>query len=254
MVCGSCTDRAEVDVDVKQPRAMLRKVTAIARPALACSLRAMDRAPPTLAEPVPEPSAGGAAGRRVVAVMLALLVALGGWLRFSDRIAGWIPSLAPLAASGGGAAGNGQVSALLELGLIPASAGLPAVRAMNLPRNDELALAQAVERRRLRLVQVPLFERDGGTGAVVQVDANGLTRIVRLATQPVVLTVPMAQVGSLRFRLLDAAPGASLGDSPGASPGNSPGGVGIGAITLTGPAALPTLRMGQELDVGVIAQ
>ena len=222
-------------------RTLLRKVTAIARAAPACFHLEMDRTPTTLAEPVPAPSGGGAAGLRGLAVMLAVLVAVGGWVRFSDRIAGWIPSLAPLAASGGGAA-DGRVGALLELGLIPASAGVPAVRAMNLPAQDESALAQAVERRRLRLVRVPLFERDGGAGAVVQVDANGLTQVVRLATQPIVLTVPMAQVGSLRFRLL------------GNPPGGAPPGVGIGAITLTGPLALPTLRAGQELDVGVVAQ
>ncbi len=203
----------------------------------------MDRAPSPLAEPVPAASGSGTAGLRVLAVTLAALVAVGGWVRFSDRIAGWIPSLAPLAASGGGAAADGQVSALLELGLIPAGAALPAVRAMNLPSKDESALAQLVERRRLRLVRVPLFERDGGTGAVVQVDANGLTQVVHLATQPIVLTVPMAQVGSLRFRLLGTSGG-----------GARPGGVGIGAITRTGPLALPTLQAGQELDVGVVAQ
>ena len=207
----------------------------------------MDRAPSTLAEPVPAPSGGGAAGLRALAVMLAVLVAVGGWVRFSDRIAGWIPSLAPLAASGGAAAADGRVGALLELGLIPASAGVPAVRAMTLPAKDESALAQAVERRRLRLVRVPLFERDGGSGAVVQVDANGLTQVVHLAAQPIVLTVPMAQVGSLRFRLLGAPPDV-------ASPGGIQPGVGIGAITLTGPTALPTLQAGQELDVGVVAQ
>ncbi len=202
----------------------------------------MDRAPSSLAEPVPAPSGSGTAGLRALAVTLAALLAVGGWVRFSDRIAGWVPALAPLAASGGAAAADGQVGALLELGLLPASAGVPAVQAMNLPATDASALAQAVERRRLRLVRVPLFERDGGTGAVVQVDANGLTQVVHLATQPIVLTVPMAQVGSLRFRLLGAAPGGALP------------GVGIGAITLTGPLALPTLQAGQELDVGVVAQ
>ncbi len=201
----------------------------------------MDRAPSPLAEPVLAPSGGGAAGVRALAVMLALLVAVGGWVRFSDRIAGWIPALAPLAASGGAAAGD-RVRALLELGLIPAGDDLQAVGAMNLPFNEASALAQAVERRRLRLVRVPLFERDGGSGAVVRVDANGLSQIVRLSAQPIVLTVPMAEVGSLRFRLLGASPGAAAG------------GVGIGAITLTGPLALPTLQDGQELDVGVIAQ
>ena len=169
--------------------------------------------------------------------MLALLVAVGGWVRFSERIASWFPALSPLAMSGGAAARD-QVGALLELGLVPVGAGLPAVQAMGLPTRQAATLAQAVERRRLRLVRVPLFERDGGSGAVLQVDANGLTQTVHLAMQPIVLTVPMAQVGSLRFRLLDARPG----------------GVGIGAITLTGPLALPTLQAGQELDVGVVAQ
>ncbi len=205
----------------------------------------MDRAPSLSAEPVPAPSGGGVAGLRALAVMLALLVAVGGWLRFSERIGGWIPALAPLAAAGG-AVSHDQVRALLELGLIPAGAEQPALQAIGLPTQDASALARAVERRRLRLVRVPLFERDGGSGAVVQVDANGLTQIVHLAAQPIVLTMPIAEVGSLRFRL--------LAGSPGAAPGAPAGSVGIGAITLTGPLALPTLQAVKEMDVGVLDQ
>jgi hypothetical protein len=183
------------------------------------------------------PQAAEASGwRTFYVVALTMLVAAGAWVRFSDSIAGLVPGLA--APGQAAAPSDHRVQGLLELGLIPAAASNEAVLAMMLPAGDEAALRQAVGRRRARLVRMPLFESDGGSGAMVQVEADGLTRLVQLTAQPVVLTIPMAQVGTVRFRPLDARPG----------------GVGIGAITLTGPVTLPTLAAGQLLEVGVVAQ
>lgn len=188
---------------------------------------------------LPQSSEGGGL-RRAGFLALLLVVAAGAWVRFSDRIAEWAPGLAaPVHA----AASSDQVSGLLELGLIPASASRAAIQAMQLPDQDAATLQQAVSRDRLRLVRLPLFERDGGTGATVLVDANGLTRVVHLTAQPVVLSIPMAQAGNLSFRLLEGPPSAGAGP-----------GVGIGAITLNGPVALPTLATGQILEVGIVAQ
>ena len=196
----------------------------------------MQRALPEPAEPILPQAGESSVTRRVGYTLLLLLVVTGGWVRFSDRIAGLLPGLA---APGQAVAKPGQVAALLELGLAPAASDAAAVQAMQLPAPDATALNQAISRRRVRLVQLPLFERDGATGAAVEVNANGLSRVIRLTAEPVVLTIPMEQVGSVTFRLLGGA---------------LPGGVGIGAITLTGPMALPTLAAGQLLQVGVVAQ
>ena len=169
-------------------------------------------------------------------MFLMLVVLMGGWVRFSDQIGQLAPGLAaPVQTNASGT----RVKALLELGLTPVAASAAATQAMNLPSSDTAALQLALDRRRLRLVQLPLFERDGGTGATVEVNANGLTRVISLGAEPVVLSIPIAQVGTVTFRLL----GGSL-----------PGGVGIGAVTLTGPMALPTLAAGQVLSIGVVAQ
>lgn len=184
------------------------------------------------------PQSGQSSGLRTSCyAVLALLVATGAWIRFSDRIAAVVPSLA---APGSTAPQPDQVRGLVELGLIPVAATNAAVQAMALPATDEAALRLAISRRQMRLVQMPLFERDGGSGAIVQVNANGLTRIVHLTAEPTVVTVPMAQVGTVSFRLIG-------GSSP-------PGGVGIGAITLVGPVALPSLAAGDLLEVGIVAQ
>ncbi len=196
----------------------------------------MQTALPDLAEPRLPQSGEASGSRRLGCALLVLLVATGAWVRFSDRIAGWAPGLAaPVQA----APGSGKVDGLLELGLTPVAATTAAVQSMRLPAPDEAALTSSLRDRRLRLVQLPLFERDGGTGAVVQVDANGLERIIHLTAQPMLLTIPMDHVGNVTFRLVSPA---------------LPSGVGIGAITLTGPQALPTLAGGQILQVGVVAQ
>lgn len=197
----------------------------------------MQRALPDLVEPgLPQP--GEASGpRRLGIAMLVLLVALGAWIRLSDRIAHWAPGLA--APVGLSSASRDGIDALIELGLTPRASTEAAVQAMRLPAPDEAALTRALGERRVRLVQLPLFERDGGSGAVVQVDADGLERIIHLTPEPTVLSIPMARVGNLTFRLIGGAP---------------PAGVGIGAITLTGPQALPTLADGKLLQVGIVAQ
>lgn len=197
----------------------------------------MQRASPELAEPILPQSSEASGSRRLGCAVLVLLVAMGAWVKFSDRIAGWAPGLAaPVHLP---ASSNDTLDGLLELGLTPVAATTAAVQSMQLPAPDEAALNASLRDRRLRLVQLPLFERDGGTGAVVQVDANGLKRIIHLTPEPTVLIIPMAQVGSVTFRLISGA---------------LPTGVGIGAFTLTGPQPLPTLASGQILQIGVVAQ
>ena len=196
----------------------------------------MERSAPQPFEASLPQSSEGSGLRTFCYAVLALLVAAGAWVRFSDRIAGVVPGLA---APGTTATPPAGVRGLVELGLIPAAATDAAVQAMGLPAGDAAALQQAIDRRQMRLVRMPLFERDGGTGATVQVNANGLSRVVHLTAQPVVLTIPMAQVGSVSFRLLGGSP---------------PGGVGIGTVTLVGPVMLPTLAAGDTLEVGIVAQ
>ncbi len=195
----------------------------------------MDRSAPQPFEASLPQSSEGSGLRTFCYAMLALLVAAGAWVRFSDRIASVLPGLA----APGTTAPPAGLRGLVELGLTPVAATDAAVQAMGLPAGDAAALRQAIDRRQMRLVQMPLFERDGGTGATVQVNANGLSRIVHLTAQPVVLTIPMAQVGSVSFRLLGGAP---------------PGGVGVVAVTLVGPVMLPTLAAGDTLEVGIVAQ
>ncbi len=194
----------------------------------------MQRASPELVEPSLPQSSEASGSRKLGLGVLVLLVAMGAWVRFSDQIAGWVPALAAPVQD---VSKSDAVAGLLELGLTPVASSMAAVQTMGLPAPDQMALVQAVQRRRVRLVQLPLFERDGGAGAAVQVNANGLTRIVHLTPEPTVLTIPMAEVGTVTFRLVGSA-------SP----------VGIGAITLTGPMVLPTLAPGQLLQVGVVAQ
>ena len=183
------------------------------------------------------PDASQSSGLRTSCyAVLALLVAAGAWVRFSDRIAGVIPALA---APRSAAPQLDPVRGLVELGLVPVAATDATVRAMALPADDEAALRLAISRRQMRLVQIGLFARDGGTGATVEVDANGLTRVMHLTAEPVLLTIPMAQVGTVSLRLLGGSP---------------PAGVGIGAITAIGPVALPSLAAGDPLDVGVVAE
>lgn len=196
----------------------------------------MDRASPALAEPSLPQSGEARALRRLGLAALVLLVATGAWVRFSDRIANWAPQLA---APGSASPQSDRVQGLLELGLAPAASESAAIQALQLPAGDAAALQAAVERRRLRLVRLPLYERDGGSGGTVQVEAAGLTQLVQLSAAPVTVAIPVAHAGTLTLRLLGPAPA---------------GGLGIGAITLTGPVSLPTLAAGDLLKIGIVAQ
>ncbi len=204
----------------------------------------MDRPPaPQAAEPDLPASAGSAALRVTVSTLLAVMLVAGAWVRFNGRIAALSPGLAGPAAQVADELGeSGRVRGLLELGLLPAPAGPEAVAAMGLPTGEAATLAQAVQRGRLRLVRLPLFDAAGSeAGHSVQVSSAGYTRLVPLTRQPVVVTLPIGRVGTVSFR--DASPG-SVG----------PAGTTIGALTLSGPVQLPTLAAGQTFDVGVVAQ
>lgn len=167
--------------------------------------------------------------------LLILLVAAGGWARFSDRIKGWVPALeAPDATQAGP-----PVQGLLELGIAQPASGEAALEALRLPSDQAASLRQAVSRRRLRLVQLPLFERDGGAGGIVEVSAGGLTQQVRLSPRPIPVSLAIAAVGNVSLRVLGEP---------------ASGSVSMGAITLNGPVALPPLAGGHVLELGVVAQ
>ena len=196
----------------------------------------MNKALPAESEPSLPRSGEGNTLRRLCYATLILLVATGGWVRFSDRIAEIAPALA---APGSAAPQSGRVRGLLELGLAPAAASAAAVQAMGLPAQDQNSLLQALDRRQVRMFQLPVFERDGGTGAAVQVSSGGLTRVVHLSADPIVLTLPISHVGTVSFRMVGSTPQGSLG---------------IGALTLTGPVMLQSIAAGDVLQVGVVAQ
>ena len=186
-------------------------------------------------------SAGSAALRVTVSALLAAMLVAGVWVRFNGRIAALAPGLAGPAAQVADELGeSGRVRGLVELGLLPAAAGPEAVAAMGLPAGEAATLVQALQRGRLRLVRLPLFDAGSGAslgaGGSVQVSSGGYTRLVQIARQPVVVTLPIGRVGTVSFR--DAGPAS----------------VGIGALTLAGPVQLPVLSAGQALDVGVVAQ
>ena len=224
----------------------------------------MDR-PPALqaAEPDLPAAAGSAALRVTVSALLAVMLVAGAWVRFNGQIAAIAPGLAGPAAQVADELGeSGRVTGLLELGLLPGPAGPEAVAAMGLPAAEAASLAQAVQRGRLRLVRLPLFDAGAagpGAGRSVQVSSGGYTRLVPLTRQPMVVTLPIARVATVSFR--DAGPG---GTGPGGMSSAGMGGTGmgsagmggasIGALTLSGPVQLPTLAAGQTLDVGVVAQ
>ena len=195
----------------------------------------MQNPSPKLAEPVLPQSSEGSALRGVCYAGLIVLLAAGGWMRFSDRIGGVFPPLA----SPGAAAPADPIRGLIELGLVPAGHEQAQVQAMQLPAADAGALQQAVSRRRIRLVQMPIFENDGAAGGVVQVVSGGLSRTVALSATPTVLTLPITHAGTVSFRVLHAG---------------SSGAVGIGAVTLDGAIALPPLPAGDVLELGVLAQ
>ena len=185
----------------------------------------MQRPLPEPVEPVLARSSERSAGRGLVYAGLIVLLAIGGW----TRLAGGLPGGAPA----------DQERRLVELKLVPLAQQDAQIQALRLPGSDAAALQQAVSRRRVRLVQMPVFEGDGGTGGLVEVTCGGLLRTVRLGAQPTVLTLPITGAGTVSLRALGQAP---------------PGGLRLVAITLDGPVSLPPLPSGQTIELGVIAQ
>lgn len=198
---------------------------------------------PSRSKPLPEPqlpaSRAGRGTRAVLYGAMALLLATGAWLRYADRLGGLPGDL--LAWAGGPAASPAasRASALVELALVPQAGEAAAVDSLLLPPGEAQTLRQALARRRMRLVQLPLYQRDGGSGALVRVECGGFTRLVRLGPAPVALTLPIAQAGDVGLRLVGRAAAAP---------------VALGALTAAGPVDLPSFGSGQTLEIGVIAQ
>ncbi len=211
----------------------------------------MDRLSPFRdAEPELAASSSPSPGRAALYTLLVLMLAGGGWVRFNDRIAALAPGLAaPAAGAAQGAATKLPVDMLMELPLLPRAAETSAVTGLGLPASDAAAITSALKRDRLRLVQIPLFDAgssapDGtDAGRTVLVSSGGYDRLIRLGRQPVVVTLPIDRVGTVSFRV----PAGEVKALP-------PSGLGIGALTQTGPMRLPDLGANQELEVGVIAQ
>jgi hypothetical protein len=211
----------------------------------------MDRLSPTqIAEPELPASSGSSSLRVTIYAALALTLAAGGWVRFNNQIATVAPGLAaPAAGVAQQAAQAPNLDSLLELGLVSRASEPAAVASLGLPPSDTTAMLDAVKRDRLRLVQMPLFDAgmsapDGSdAGRTVMVSSGGYSRLVRIGRQPVVVTLPIDRVGTVSFRI----PAREAGALPAS-------GLGIGAVTATGPVRFPDLAQGQELDVGVVAQ
>ncbi len=196
--------------------------------------------PPPATEPPIPASAGSGALQTAAYTILALMVAGAAWVRFSDQIAGLSPSLAgPAEAVADRLADAGRIRGLVELPIVPRGAEAEAVAGMALSAADARLLTDALQRRRLRLVRMPLIDLTAAPaeqGHTVQVSAGGYTRAVQLSRVPVTLTLPVGPVGTVSFQTRSADE------------------VGIGAMTLAGLARLPTLSNGATLAVGVIAQ
>jgi hypothetical protein len=203
----------------------------------------MERLLPTEAAEPAVPDAAGAKAVRVGAyLVLAVLLAGGAWVRFNREIASVAPTLAaPAASAAEDWAQAGREQGLVEVGLVPVSATAEAVAAMGLPAADAAALTEAVQRRRLRLVRLPLFDTTPtlpgeGNGRDITVTAAGYSRLLHLTRLPVTVTLPIGPVGAVAFS-------NAGGDA-----------VGIGAITLSGPVRLPDLPAGAVMRVGVVSQ
>lgn len=202
------------------------------------------------AEPELAASGGASPGRAAWYGILALTLAAGGWVRFNDRIASVAPGLAaPASGAAQAMATRPPVEPLMELPLLTRAAEPAAVAGLGLPEPDAAAIASALRRNRLRLVQIPLFDAgssapDGtDAGRTVLVSSGGYDRLIRIGRQPVVVTLPVDRVGTVTFRV----PEREAGTLP-------PSGLGIGALTQAGPVRLPDLGENQELEVGVVAQ
>jgi len=204
----------------------------------------MDRLHPTEAIEPARPESGGASALRtmVYAALVVMLVA-GAWVRFNDQIASILPGLAngPAADVADRLPGADRAQGLLETGLVPMAATPAAIAAMGLSTTDAALLTQAVERRRLRLIHLPVLDITpvlpaDSIGHSIEVSAAGYTRIVHIGRQPTTLTLPIGPAGMVTFRSTSA-------DA-----------VGIGALTLSGLVNLPELAAGQQIKLGLIAQ
>ncbi len=188
------------------------------------------------------PDAGHSIFRTTLYTVLVLTLAAGAWVRFNDQISSIMPALAGPAEQVADLAGlSGRPRGLLELGLLPENAPKEDIAAMGLGAADTAMLSDALMRRRLRLVHLPLLDVSpvlaaGDAGHSIEVSTGGYTRLVRLTREPLTLTLPIAAAGTVTFRSAD-------GDA-----------VSIGALTLSGPVRLPDLQSGQSLSVGVLAQ
>ena len=201
----------------------------------------MERLVPAPAtEPFVPARAGMGALHTTAYTLLALMVTGAAWVRFNDQIAATVPAFAgPAEAVSDQLADASRIKGLVELAILPADAAAEAVASMALPVSDARQLTDALQRRRLRLIRIPLIDLSAAPserGRAVQVSAGGYTRLIRLSRTPVTVTLPVGPVGTVSFQTA------------------STDGVGIGAMTLTGLARLPALPAGATLEVGVIAQ
>jgi hypothetical protein len=194
-------------------------------------------------EPALPEHGAGSAMRSTLYALLAVMLVAGAWVRFNSQIAAFVPVLGegPAAAVANSLPGAGRVSGLLEAGLVPLAETQAAIAAMGLNAADAALLAQGVERRRLRLVRLPLLDITpvlpaDSPGHAVEVSAAGYTRIVHLGRQPTTLTLPISTAGTVAFRNIG-------GDA-----------AGIGAVTLSGLAELRGLAPGQQVRLGLVAQ
>lgn len=195
--------------------------------------------PSPAAEATPPPQAGS--GLRTTAYLLvALMLAGAAWVRFNAQIVQVVPALAgPAADIANRLADESRIKGLIELAMVPAATVAEALPAMALPPPQQRQLGEAIARRRLKLVRMPLVDLSAtaaDAGRAVRVSAGGYTRIVQLGRQPVVVTLPIGPAGSVSFET------------------ESADGVSIGAISLSGLIRLPDLAAGQGMDVGIIAQ
>ena len=192
-------------------------------------------------EAIPSGNGHGAFRGTLYIVLLTMLVA-SAWIRFNDQISALIPGLAGPAAQVADQLGlTAHARGLAELGLVSQHSNAEAVAAMGLGAGDAALLSDALQKRRLRLVQMPVFDFSptvaaDGAGHEVQVSSGGYTRLIRLTRAPVTLTLPIAVAGTVTFRAADGDP------------------VNIGALTLSGPIRLPELAIGQTMSVGVLAE
>nr|WP_321985592.1 hypothetical protein [uncultured Lichenicoccus sp.] len=188
---------------------------------------------------MPEEASGG--GQRFLYGLLALLVAAGLTLRFETQIATLVPALglgsAAADRSGPDPNGPNAIHGLLEAQGLPVAGIQAAVLALGLPPAQQDALTQLAQRRRLRLVRLPLF--DVGAGSMVRVTAGGLSQTVALGRVPVLVTLPIDRAGIVSLQPVGASAATD---------------VHVGAVTMTGPVVLEPMAPGQGLNIGVVVQ